>query len=400
MATTEDQVDADAGPDLAGPELEVSEPPVEVDGAGSSHEQDIERRIGQGKRIKKRVRKMLVSLHRWLSFVLLAWVIVISLTGAWLVFGDKFDSLFHSEWYHQSPGDVGPAVAIAAVSEELPDLKDGAYVYYEVMPTNGRGVYQVSVAEPHDADGLVEKYFNFYVDPGTGEVNGMRDEEKGFTHWMYRGHEYMWQDHGIFGVFTPGTGWCAPNADGAEPGGAKGVVCDVIPDGLDMIAWLGGGLFFILISGFYIWYWPNVRRWATALQIKRRRGRFQFHLSLHNAVGLVVIVPLLIITFTGMAFAFPNMKSWYENLTPAHRGSTIWETSEDSLSTPIEGADPLDADGLRETLTEAFPDRTLISIVGPPTGETDRADRHRHGHVDCALPTSPKACGGDQRTER
>ena len=84
---------------------------------------------------------------------------------------------------------------------------------------------------------------------------------------------YLWQDHGIFGVFDPEDGWCRPDADGAEPGGVRGVVCDVIPDGEDMVAWFGVGWIVVLLTGFYLWYWPGVRRWATAFVIRRGRGR-------------------------------------------------------------------------------------------------------------------------------
>ena len=37
----------------------------------------------------------------------------------------------------------------------------------------------------------------------------MRDEV-GLTPWLYRGHMYLWQDHGLFGVFDPADGWCRP----------------------------------------------------------------------------------------------------------------------------------------------------------------------------------------------
>ena len=75
---------------------------------------------------------------------------------------------------------------------------------------------------------------------------------------------YLWQDHGILGVFDPATGWCRADADRHEPGGVRGVACDVIPGGEDVIAWLGVGWIAVLVTGFYLWYWPGVRRWATA----------------------------------------------------------------------------------------------------------------------------------------
>lgn len=342
--------------------------------AAPTHAADIERRIGGGKKLSKRVRRVFVLLHRWVSFALLAWVVVISLTGAWLVFAPAFDSWLHRDRFQSTGGeDVGPAAALASVVDgPVADLPEGSHVYSTVLPVNGRGVYQVNAEVPLDTDGLEFQYLTYFVDPGTGEVNGVQDEGEGFSHWMLRGHENLWQEHGILNVFDEDAGWCRRDAGGAEPGGPKGVVCDVIPDGIDMIGWFGVGFFFILASGFYLWYWPNVRRWATALVIKRGRGRFQFHLSLHNVVGLVTLVPLLVISFTGAALAFPNMKSWFENVTPAGRDSTIWEPSEAAFASdePEAGAEPLDATEVLAAVEEAFPDRTVQVMEGPPEDPT------------------------------
>ena len=79
----------------------------------------------------------------------------------------------------------------------------------------------------------------------------------------------------------------------------RGVVCDVIPDGEDMVAWLAVGFIVVLLSGFYLWYWPGVRRWATAFVIRRGRGRSRSTCRVHKVVGLVVWMPLLVIAFTG-----------------------------------------------------------------------------------------------------
>src|SRR4029079_11172734 len=105
----------------------------------------------------------------------------------------------------------------------------------------------------------------------------------------------------------PESGWCRATAEGVEPGGLEGVVCDVLPDGQDMVPYLGLGWIVVLLTGFYLWYWPAVRRWATALVIRRNRGAFAFNMSVHKVVGLVVWLPLTVVAFTGAAFAFPNM---------------------------------------------------------------------------------------------
>jgi uncharacterized iron-regulated membrane protein len=316
-------------------------------------------------RLAMRPRRWLVKLHRWSSIAMLAWFVVISVSGAWLVNHDAVESWFNGDRHHHTPGDVGPQAALDAGVTAMPD---GASTDGLSLPRNGRGVYQVwgEVARPSPEGGAVPEpaYFTAFVDPGTGKVNEVRDEAAGATQWLYRGHMYLWQDHGPFNAFDPTDGWCRP-VDGHEPGGVKGIACDVIPDGEDMVAWFGVGFLFILLSGFYLWYWPGVRRWADALRVRRGRGRFAFHLSLHKSVGLVVWVPLMVVAFTGVAFAFPNLSSWYENATPAQRDFALWEPAADPVSSKPDGRDPMTADEALAVLRDRYPERAVNSILTP-----------------------------------
>ena len=180
---------------------------------------------------------------------------------------------------------------------------------------------------------------------------------------------YLWQDHGLFGVFDLADGWCRVDADGHEPGGVHGVVCDVIPDGEDMVAWLAVGFIVVLLTGFYLWYWPGVRRWATAFVIRRGRGRFAFHMSVHKVVGLVVWMPLLVIAFTGAAFAFPAMKGWLQDVTPAEHGMELWSRPDDALTSgAADGRSPITPGAALSVLEERYPDRTVRSIAPPVRG--------------------------------
>jgi uncharacterized iron-regulated membrane protein len=199
-------------------------------------------------------------------------------------------------------------------------------------------------------------------------VNDVQDEAAGATWWLYRGHMYLWQDHGIANVFDPESGWCR-STGGHEPGGVKGVVCDVIPDGPDLVGWFAIGFLVVLLSGFYLWYWPGVRRWATALVVRRGRGRFTFHLSLHKVVGIVVWAPLLVVAFTGAAFAFPNLSGWFENATPAQRDFSLWTTPDDLVSGKAAGREPIGLDAALGIYRERYPDRAVDSVMGP-TDET------------------------------
>jgi uncharacterized iron-regulated membrane protein len=292
----------------------------------------------RARRTVLRPRRTLVKIHRWLSLVLLAWFAVVAITGAGLVFDDQLNAWFRPELYQQTEGDVGPSRAMRAVEHALPEGR----VTYIAFPDQSRGVYQVYVdLHPPDAPESEHRHRTAYVDPGTGFVNGVRDEEAGFTWWLYRGHMFLWQDSGFLGL-----------------------------DGDDLVAWFAIAFLVVLVSGLYLWTWPGVKRWATALRVRRRRGRFTFNLDLHRATGIVVVVPLIIITFTGAAFAFPAMRNWYERLTPAAKGGEIWVPPDEAYvsADPPPGAAPLDADRALAAF-EAEPGYTVEGIT-PPFDET------------------------------
>jgi uncharacterized iron-regulated membrane protein len=336
------------------------------------------RKVSLVRRIFMRPRKVLVKAHRWISFFLLAWVVVVTITGAWLVFGDALNAhVLRPELYDKSDGDIGMQAAMDVVDGEIPE--DG-YLSWVALPVNGRGVYQIDGAWPKpgaepDSEGYTEEiYRTWYIDPGSGEINGTTQSDEGATWWMYRGHMYLWQDYGVFGVFDPDTGWCRAGGDGHEPGGAHGVVCDVLPDGMDMIGWFGVLWIVVLLTGFYLWFWPGVRRWATALTIRRGRGSFAFQLSLHKVIGFLFWIPLVVIAFTGIMFAFPNLKPWYENVTPAGRDAELWVPPEDAVSeAPSDGAEPMDADEFLAAFEENFPERTIHTIFSFANPEDETA---------------------------
>lgn len=323
------------------------------------------------RRIAMRPRRATVLVHRWLSVALFAWVVVVSLTGAYLVMHNAIEAQLHGDRYRATDGDVGPQSAADAAAAAFPP---DASVYGLTLPGNGRGVYQVyaEVAPPEGS--LAEPtYLTAYVDPGSAAVNQVRDEEEGFSWWMYRGHMYLWQDHGLFNVFDPDHGACRLDADDHEPGGVKGVLCDVLPEGDDLVAWFAVGLMVVILTGFYLWYWPGVKRWANAVRVKRGRGAFAFNLSLHKAVGFVVWVPLLAVTFTGAAFAFPKLNEWYDGLTPARADFTLWTPPEDAVSGASAGRPPIDLDEALSILRDRYPERT-VRYVGMPYDETATFD--------------------------
>ena len=80
-----------------------------------------------------------------MGIVLMAWLVVISLTGAWLVSSDAIESWLHGDRYTSTDGDVGPPAALEAAKPTLPD---DATIWGVILPGNGRGVYQVGAEIP------------------------------------------------------------------------------------------------------------------------------------------------------------------------------------------------------------------------------------------------------------
>ena len=238
----------------------LEDPPATADPGAGGVDRRGRRRI---RRLAMRPRRVLVKLHRWLAVGLMAWLVVISLTGAWLVESDALESLAApGDRYTSTAGDVGPDRAIEAADADAartpPTSTASPCPRTDAACTRwaprSRAPAHARVGEP------TYTYHEVFVDPGYRRRERARtDEEAGFTWWLYRGHMYLWQDHGIFGVFDPETRGGAARGRGAEPGGVKGVVCDVIPDGEDMVAWLGVGFIVVLFIGFYLWYWPGVK---------------------------------------------------------------------------------------------------------------------------------------------
>jgi len=317
-----------------------------------------------------------VLVHRWLSIALLAWVAIVSVTGAWLVFHNVFEDWLNPGRYDAVDGDVGPQ---AAVDAAVAAAGEDAEMTFLTLPNNGarrvsglRGVPIAGAPAPAQGEEAHHEHFTYFVDPGTGRITDRADESAGISWWLYRGHMYLWQDWGPFGAFDPESGWCTADADGVEPGGVTGAVCDVLPDGMDMVGRLGVLFIVVLLTGVYLWYWPGVRRWATAFVIKRGRAAFTFNLSLHKVIGFVLWGPLLVVAFTGVAFAFPNLNSRFENATPARRDFFLWTQEDDAVSEASPGRERLDLDEALAAIEERFPDRTVRSLMTPWDHETAR----------------------------
>ena len=64
-------------------------------------------------------------------------------------------------------------------------------------------------------------------------------------------------------------------------------------------------LLLLCLTGLILW-WPGVRRALSALVLHRRASWRRFNWDLHAVVGFWLCLPLAVVTFTGLYFAFPK----------------------------------------------------------------------------------------------
>lgn len=268
----------------------------------------------------------LVKVHRWVSLLLVAWIVVESVSGAALVFAPEIGQLWNREAFATTKGDVGVDAALAAAKEARPD----DLVTYASLPgaEHSGGVYHVFVTDRAGGTHWV------LVDPGSGKVTARNYQEPGAMRFLERLH-FNLNSTSVFG-FAP----------------------------LSVLGWMATAWLLVLLTGFYLWYWPGVKRWANALRVRRGK-RFQFHLDLHKAIGLVAFVPLVLVAATGINFGFPDQVRAVWNAVTF--GTVHEEDVTTPLSTPVPGATPLTAQQAAEVV--AGLDRSVhVDAVDSPGG--------------------------------
>lgn len=269
-------------------------------------------------------RGVVVRAHRWLSFLLLAWIVLECLTGSTIVFADEIDRAWNDAAFTTSDGDIGLAAAMAAARDARPD----DVVRFATVPSSDTGgMYEVWLTD------VSAGYHEVLVDPGSGAVTDADHHVPEVVALAERLHVGL-NSTSVFGV---------------EP--------------ILVLGWLGVGWLLVLLTGFYVWYWPGVRRWARALRVRTGRGSFTFNLDLHKAIGIVAFVPLVLVAVTGINFAFPAQVRWAWDT--ATLGAMQGSDARFPTSTPVAGAQPIDAESARQIVASIDPTLQVTSVTGP-----------------------------------
>ncbi|SHH64892.1 Uncharacterized iron-regulated membrane protein [Jatrophihabitans endophyticus] len=235
---------------------------------------------------RRPVNRALVLLHRWPALVLGLFLVIECTSGAVLLYHREIFRVTNGELYHHSasgtPVDQHQALQLVQRETTFPASWVG----------NQDGVYVVG------DNTYTELYF---VDPGSGHINGHTNLDQGVMGWLVNLHDCAFACEGLPWY----SAWLA------HPVWTNG------PSFLTDITWanvvlgvLGCLTILLVLTSLKIW-WPGRQRLGSRFTVRRGRGRFARDYDLHNVIGAIGLPFVLMWGITGAAFAFPGIeKGW------------------------------------------------------------------------------------------
>jgi len=259
------------------------------------------------------VRRLVFNVHLYLALLAGVFIACLGLTGSIMAFEPEIDHLLH--WrlsYITAQGNPKPLSELGeAVVKAFPGERISGYV----LPSGPGFSYGVATQR-----GLVA------VNPYTAEILGVRPRGMDFLGYVHQFHLRL-------------------------------LIRNKADTGRRIVSWSGVALLLLLISGLYLW-WPlkrvNIHAGAT--------GR-RFWFDIHNTVGIVSLVFLLVLTVTGLMIGFE------EKTIPMFYRLTGSEPSRQpqNFAAPPPGARPISPDRAMEIARTALPGTQpfQIEIPGP-----------------------------------
>jgi uncharacterized iron-regulated membrane protein len=268
-------------------------------------------------------RKAVFQVHRWVGVGLGLYIVVVTATGAALIFRPELQALTYPQFFEVDRGER-PDATTSVLTREL----HLAYPGYEILgidfPTYRRGTVLAYLTKDTELRTVL-------LHPTTGRVIGELPE-RSWISWLQDLH---------FDLF----------------GGSTGRFVNGI-----------GAMFVVLmcLTGIIIW-WPGVERWTYSLWIRFGRGWKRTNWELHSTAGFWIFPLLLLWAVTGVDFAFPEqfraVVNWFSPLTPPERPPESDPSLTHTATTP-------DPEALVARSRQIVPGATLARYVLPAT---DRA---------------------------
>lgn len=224
-----------------------------------------------------RLRGLWFQVHKWIGLTLAVLIIPISVSGAALVWHDWLDETINPQRYAVSgEAALGPAAYAAAAR---PALGPGERIASIRYPEHGSGPVIVSAIRPGEGRPVRT---NVWLDPASGRVLDSASADAGPVRFF----------HVLHGSLTV-PGW-----------------------GRTIVGWVGIFMFCSCLTGLWLW-WPLTGSLRRGFRWKRQNST---NANLHHLVGFWILLPLAMLSFTGLWISFPSAFGRFEAAQPKGGG--------------------------------------------------------------------------------
>ncbi|QHV99611.1 PepSY-associated TM helix domain-containing protein [Spirosoma endbachense] len=224
------------------------------------------------------VKKLVGTIHLWLGLASGLIVFVISLTGCMLAFEQEIKNVTQPYRFVEPPAGgklLPPSVLKAKAEAALPGKVANGVLYEETGRSATVGFYN---ADP-------EFYYVVYLNPFSGEVLKVWDEDEDFFHFILHGHYYLWLPEKI-----------------GQPVVASATLIFLV----------------LLISGLVLWWPKNKSAAKQRFSIKWNAAWRRKNYDLHNVLGFYMLAVGMIFAITGLVWGF----QWFSTLVYRVTGGT------------------------------------------------------------------------------
>lgn len=264
----------------------------------------------------KTIKNIVYQIHLWSGLITGIFIFLICLSGTILTFEKEFHA-----W--NNPGEtryIDPTITKKSIQElTIPLAEYGQITRVTIQGDTLPYIFNIKTSK-EDRRGK-----NFFVDPTNGEILNDPFQKPGIMMFFFRLHRWL--------------------LGGPDSIGKVVVGISTIVFGL------------LLISGFYLWWPRSKRQLFNVLTINFSNSKRMIY-DLHNTLGFYSLIPLMVMTLTGLCWSF----EWYRNGLSSVLGAQVFgdrriETIE---VTPRE--QKLDIETLISAVNERLPYEGSVSL--------------------------------------
>ncbi|HVZ69969.1 MAG TPA: PepSY-associated TM helix domain-containing protein [Rhizomicrobium sp.] len=273
-----------------------------------------------------KLRAVLFQIHLWTGLTLGIVLAVLGLSGAILVFQDELLEMGAQPAPRAvTPGVMLPLDMLAAAAREKAPAKNSSMTL--LLPQE-KGDALLVRFQPSPSPGP-QGGMDVYVDPVSARVLDVRQTP--YSSVVRTMHDL----HGR--LLVPGR------------------------EGRQLVGWLGVAMLALGASGIVIW-WPKRGQWRAAFRIRPNARGYWLYRDIHGAFGIWGLAAFLIVSFSGVAIAFPETVRSIVTLG-AQQPAQPFDLRNGPPVEPVKGAKPLSLDGALRLAQAQMPDAQIQSIT-------------------------------------